>query len=250
MALFGQIKGVAKTLFTKPVQSFKTGVKEIISPSFIKGKNVSMGTAPFGVGGAVKVGVSTGGKAINLGRNILNKIKTQGGLGTSATWGQFIKGTGKILGASGLGYYAATGKLPTPSLRGAAGLVGYKLNPFGAGLGIVHGVGETITTKITDIAKDKAEGGTITDYGFPEIPQLPTGITQGDTIFNMPSSPQMPMSMQPSGFNISVGGGESGMSQMLPLLLALGVIGGTAYAIKKRKRKRKKKKYKKRRNYD
>jgi hypothetical protein len=255
--------------------------KKIISATTLKapaGKRIIGGVVPLtpaGTGTAALGLAKTGTNVVKAGINVIKRQFTNPFAGATVKQGLTNVGkrlagyslTGALFGAS---YTGAKGLITgqTPSIRsiakGAEHGLTVGLNPFGAAIGTIAGLGE----KYADVAKSSLPQdyfdqlsnryrsfpppANIT-YNFPEFPP-PANIT-----YNFPEFPQMQMPQYQMPENVSLPSVSSGfspsfsvdtgggMAENLPLLLLLLGAGGLgAYAIRK---KRKKKKYKKRKKH-
>lgn len=207
--------------------------------------------------------------ALSLGKKGYQAIKVAIKAHQKKTAAEKLVEVGAIAGGAGLIQYAATGKVPIPSLRTAAGIAGYSLGGFPSLFLGGFGTGKSLISE--GILKLK-------EIKPPEIPEIisspppPPSFdinTFKDTfkdifkdmpsptnIFNISSpTPTMgaPLSImtppsQGASFapSLSVSGG-GGIGENLPLMLLLLGSGAGALGYIAGRRKRKKKRYKKRR---
>jgi len=237
--IFSFAKNVGRTLIKHPVKSFQAGIKATTL------KGVQKMQVPFSPAGA---GIAGAGLIARSGGKIISGVRKLGGalgFGAKQTFKAKAIKTALFAGGTTAGYYAATGKLPTPSLRTIAAYVGGQASVPGAIAGAAHGGAKEFLEYVNKLrgninvpnvpqtqAPDKMKY--VPDQLIPNIPNILLPSPQISTSYTSPSAGFSP--------SVSVGGGDN-----LPLILALLGLGGVgAYAVHKLRKKRKRKKYKKR----
>lgn len=219
------------------------------------GKKVGKGVSDFFVGGikefVKKPSLKTGAGAVLdvLPVGKAGKIAKLGGLAVKGA-GRVLKSAIPLTIGAGLTEYAVTGKIPSASIRGTAGILGAKTSPIGALIGASKGlVGTTIPKLIEGIPGYNFNKDNFPNITVDKTPSFSEDLIPryegGDVIINTPESPQMqqPSISMPSLSIAGFGGGGSGLG-LEALLLLLAGAGG--FALGKRKKKKKKKKKKKR----
>lgn len=260
---------VLKTAVTHPVQSFTTGAKALPKIFFPENKNINSFVVPVSMGSAAPVARAPFAGVKNLATKGWSMAKKEF-LGTPKTLGKALgtaaKGAAIATGAVTAGKYAVTGRLEWPSTRTFAELMSIRTSPIATVAGNIEGVSEIAHLGINDLidrykqrpidlGKSQIGIGDTTDalqtqlsWLKSQIPSFSGGLPSPQSTVNisMPGMPNVNTPSTPSfGFSPSVSMGGGG-SEILPLLLAMGVLGGLGgYAIGKRK----KKKYKKRRKH-
>lgn len=233
----GSVSSAAKTVISKAKAFFRYG------PNLPAGTRA--GYAPL----ALPTGFGLAGRGARA-IGFLKKMGTYVGIGKPQTAKQILKNIATFGGAYAAGTYAATGKLPEPSLRTLAGYAGAQANLPATLFGGIHGLATEGAGKITDLLKkNQTLPYTMSPEYFKQLAsmygQQPainfSGMGVPSTNITMPSTNISLPSYSPS---LSVGGGQSASDYLPLLLLLLGGAGAAGYVAG---RKRKKKKYKKRR---
>jgi hypothetical protein len=248
--------------------AFTKGVKQIpqnLNQSIQSGKFQNALSASIPGAAVVKSAKPVGGSIATAAKGAFNYVKRQFNnpfAGISVREGLRNIAKNKFLGGATAGATAGLAYGIAKATTGANTTIGenirkstqagiaFGLNPLAAAAGLFTGGSSRAITGARNVAAS---------FGTPNIalPNMANGIRDSIPSFDfgtpnisvsLPqfSTPQIPnLPSAGASFNPSLSVGSGGSGEILPLLLALGAIGGGAYLLGKKKRK--KRKYKKRR---